>query len=153
MVVRLSALRTRRTLLPRNIIIFMFLVLISVRSWVNSRTYIVYICTVLSKCLANLQWEIHSISYLYGVIIANTDNEQICLLEVTISTCIREVIGSNLLQFSCYPGWTYFLWLSCVLTGNWRGVHGLSQWSWTFFCAHAPDVISLQLCTPRVVGV
>jgi hypothetical protein len=29
-VVRLSALRTRRTLLPRNIIIFMFLVLISV---------------------------------------------------------------------------------------------------------------------------
>jgi hypothetical protein len=31
MVVRLSALRTRRTLLPRNIIIFMFLVLISVR--------------------------------------------------------------------------------------------------------------------------
>jgi hypothetical protein len=31
MMVRLSALRTRRTLLPRNIIIFMFLVLISVR--------------------------------------------------------------------------------------------------------------------------
>jgi hypothetical protein len=33
MVVRLSALRTRLTLLPRNIIIFMFLVLISVRDW------------------------------------------------------------------------------------------------------------------------
>jgi hypothetical protein len=31
MVVRMSALRTRRTLLPRNIIILMFLVLISVR--------------------------------------------------------------------------------------------------------------------------
>jgi hypothetical protein len=31
MAVRLSALRTRRTLLPRNIIIFMFLVLISVK--------------------------------------------------------------------------------------------------------------------------
>jgi hypothetical protein len=31
MAVRLSALRTRRTLLPRNIIIFVFLVLISVR--------------------------------------------------------------------------------------------------------------------------
>jgi hypothetical protein len=30
MAVRLSALRTRRTLLPRNIIILMFLVLISV---------------------------------------------------------------------------------------------------------------------------
>jgi hypothetical protein len=30
MAVRLSALRTRRTLLPRNIIIFMFLVIISV---------------------------------------------------------------------------------------------------------------------------
>jgi hypothetical protein len=35
MVVRLSALRTRRTLLPTNIIILMFLVLISVRGWVN----------------------------------------------------------------------------------------------------------------------
>jgi hypothetical protein len=35
MVVKLSALRTRGTLLPRNIIIFMFLVLISFRSWVN----------------------------------------------------------------------------------------------------------------------
>jgi hypothetical protein len=33
MVVRLSALRTRRALLPRNIISFMFLVLISVRGW------------------------------------------------------------------------------------------------------------------------
>jgi hypothetical protein len=32
MVVRLSALRTRHTLLPRNIIIFVFLVLISVLS-------------------------------------------------------------------------------------------------------------------------
>jgi hypothetical protein len=31
MAVRLSALRTSRTLLPRNILIFMFLVLISVR--------------------------------------------------------------------------------------------------------------------------
>jgi hypothetical protein len=34
MAVRLSALRTSRTLLPRNIIILMFLVLISVRGWV-----------------------------------------------------------------------------------------------------------------------
>jgi hypothetical protein len=34
-VVRLSALCTRGTLLPRNIIIIMFLVLISVRGWVN----------------------------------------------------------------------------------------------------------------------
>jgi hypothetical protein len=32
---RLSALRTHHTLLPRNIIIFMFVVLISVRGWVN----------------------------------------------------------------------------------------------------------------------
>jgi hypothetical protein len=37
MVVRLSALSTRRTLLPRNIIIVMFLVLISVRGWVDPR--------------------------------------------------------------------------------------------------------------------
>jgi hypothetical protein len=37
MVVRLSALRTRRTLLSRNIIIFMFLVLIYFRGWVNPR--------------------------------------------------------------------------------------------------------------------
>jgi hypothetical protein len=35
MAVRLSALRTRLTLLPTNIIILMFLVLISVRGWVN----------------------------------------------------------------------------------------------------------------------
>jgi hypothetical protein len=35
MAVRLSALRTRCTLLPRNIIILMFLVLISVTGWVN----------------------------------------------------------------------------------------------------------------------
>jgi hypothetical protein len=35
MAVRLSALRTGRTLLPRNIIIFLFLVHISVRGWVN----------------------------------------------------------------------------------------------------------------------
>jgi hypothetical protein len=33
MAARLSALRTGRTLLPRNIIIFLFLVLISVRGW------------------------------------------------------------------------------------------------------------------------
>jgi hypothetical protein len=39
MVVRLSALCIRRTLLPRNIIIFMFLVLISVRGRVNPRAY------------------------------------------------------------------------------------------------------------------
>jgi hypothetical protein len=37
MAVRLSALRTRLTLLPRNIIIFMFLLLISVRGWVNPK--------------------------------------------------------------------------------------------------------------------
>jgi hypothetical protein len=37
MAVRLSALRTRRTLLPRNIIIFLSLVLISVRGPVNPR--------------------------------------------------------------------------------------------------------------------
>jgi hypothetical protein len=37
MVARLSALRTRRTLLPRNIIIFMFLVFISVRGRVKWR--------------------------------------------------------------------------------------------------------------------
>jgi hypothetical protein len=35
MAVRLSALRTPRTLLPRSIINFMFLVLISVTGWVN----------------------------------------------------------------------------------------------------------------------
>jgi hypothetical protein len=38
MAVRLSALRTRRTLLPRNII-FLFLELISVRGRVNARAY------------------------------------------------------------------------------------------------------------------
>jgi hypothetical protein len=37
MAVRLSALHTRRTLLPRNIIIFMFLVPIYARGWVNPR--------------------------------------------------------------------------------------------------------------------
>jgi hypothetical protein len=37
MAVTLSALHTGHTLLSRNIIIFMFLVLISVRSWVNPR--------------------------------------------------------------------------------------------------------------------
>jgi nitrate reductase gamma subunit len=37
MAVRLSAQRTRRALLPRNIVIFMFLVLISVRGRVNTR--------------------------------------------------------------------------------------------------------------------
>jgi hypothetical protein len=37
MVLRLSALRTRRNLLPRNIIILLFLVIISVRGWVNQR--------------------------------------------------------------------------------------------------------------------
>jgi hypothetical protein len=35
MAVKLLALRTDRTSLPRNIIIFMFLVLVSVRGWVN----------------------------------------------------------------------------------------------------------------------
>jgi hypothetical protein len=37
MVARLSALRSGRTLLSRNIIIFMFLVLISVRGRINPR--------------------------------------------------------------------------------------------------------------------
>jgi hypothetical protein len=35
MAVSLSALRTRHTLLPRNIIIFMILVLISINGWEN----------------------------------------------------------------------------------------------------------------------
>jgi hypothetical protein len=35
MAVNLSALLTRLTLLPRNIIIFTFLVIISIRGWVN----------------------------------------------------------------------------------------------------------------------
>jgi hypothetical protein len=39
MVVRLSALSTRRTLPPRNITISMFLVLVSFRGWVNPRAY------------------------------------------------------------------------------------------------------------------
>jgi hypothetical protein len=37
MIVRVLGPRTRRTLLPRNIIIFMFLVLISIRGWVKSQ--------------------------------------------------------------------------------------------------------------------
>jgi hypothetical protein len=31
--------------------------------------------------------------------------------------------------------------------------HSLDQWYSTFFVRVPPDVISLQLCTPNVVGV
>jgi hypothetical protein len=42
MAIKLSALLTHRILLPTNIIIFMFLVPISVRGRVNPRAYIIY---------------------------------------------------------------------------------------------------------------
>jgi hypothetical protein len=30
--------------------------------------------------------------------------------------------------------------------------HGIKQWYSTFFVRVLPDIISLQLCTPKVVG-
>jgi hypothetical protein len=44
-------------------------------------------------------------------------------------------------------------WQECLIWLHRLLMYVLNQWYSTFFVRVSPDIISLQLCTPKVVGV
>jgi hypothetical protein len=110
MAVRLSALRACRTLFPRNIIILVFLVLISVRCWVNPRALYIYYVEESRPPL----WSSGRCSWLLN-------GEVFCFLWGTnwIYVCYLEEIRP-LLWSSCQSSWLHNGDVLCFLWGtNW----------------------------------
>jgi hypothetical protein len=62
-----------------------------------------------------------------------------------------EFISMSLLHSQCSCFREILSHMSLVYIAELRG--GLVQWYSTFFLRVPPDIISLQLCTPKVVGV
>jgi hypothetical protein len=120
MVVRLSALRTRRTLLPRNII-FMLLVLISV-------TAVLYTAAIVGRFATNRIY--FHISFTWKTLCNKWTN-------VTTNTVLL-VPHVRI----CTTDW-------CTQAHTHMYTCAIYQRHSTFLVRVPPDVISLELCTPR----
>jgi hypothetical protein len=61
----------------------------------------------------------------------------------------REINGMEVSHNPCYRLASIFRKKEVFFCG----IYGLDQWYSTFFVRVPPDIIYLQLCTPKVVGV
>jgi hypothetical protein len=108
MAVRLSALRTSRTLLPRNIISLMFPVLISVRGWVNPRAWCgILPLTTLNNYAFRYSWRILSRSFLHFEIHSLVGWIRYCCLTSLLATwsvhvSLESSLGCSSVASNCY---------------------------------------------------
>jgi hypothetical protein len=135
MVVRLAALRTRRTLLPRNIIIFLFLVLISLRGWVSPRPSAVTICQPRIKVC---NWVPTLLEQRCVCHLSGNKTLQLLVQLMTTSSDIFQFISRKVQEL--WLEFQNFIWENCSIRVC--GFGGAYEWSrhidpiWCYICAN-----------------